>query len=490
MDPVIPILVVSFFAQLLINAPVCVAIALASFAAILSMSGDASLMVAQRMANGTDSFPLLAIPFFVFAGYLMGRGGLARRLIDFAQHYMGRLPGGLAYANTLTCMLFGSISGSAAAAVSSIGGFMIPEMNKKGYDRDFNVALTATAATTGLLIPPSNCMIVYSVAAGSVSIAAMFLAGILPGILVGICIMVAAGIVSWRRGYGRGAAPALAPLPGRVKVALWALRALCLAALAAGWAWKGFGFGLQIAVGALILTKALALIVGWCREGERQVWWGALPSLLLVVIILGGILEGIFTATEASAVAVAYAFVLTVFCYREIPLKDLPDICLQTGITTAVVMLLVGSSSAMSWILTMANIPATVSGFLTGLDLGPVGILLIINLLLLVVGFFMDMTPAILIFTPILLPVVVDPNVVGITPLHFGIILIANLCIGLCTPPVGTCLFIGCGVGKTTIARVTVKAIPFFIAMFVALMVITYWAPLSEWIPRVAGLID
>ena len=258
MDPVIPILVVSFFALLLINTPVCVAIALASFAAILSMSGDASLMVAQRMANGTDSFPLLAIPFFVFAGYLMGRGGLARRLIDFAQHYMGRLPGGLAYANTLTCMLFGSISGSAAAAVSSIGGFMIPEMNKKGYDRDFNVALTATAATTGLLIPPSNCMIVYSVAAGSVSIAAMFLAGILPGILVGVCIMVAAGIVSWRRGYGRGAAPALAPLPGRVKGALWALRALCLAALAAGWAWKGFAFGLQIAVGAIILTKALA----------------------------------------------------------------------------------------------------------------------------------------------------------------------------------------------------------------------------------------
>ena len=205
------------------------------------------------------------------------------------------------------------------------------------------------------------------------------------------------------------------------------------------------------------------------------------------MIILGGILEGVFTATEASAVAVAYAFVLTVWCYREIPLRDLPDICLQTGITTAVVMLLVGSSNAMSWILTMANIPATVSGFLTSLDIGPVGVLLIINLLLLVVGFFMDMTPAILIFTPILLPVA---KTLGVTPLHFGIIMIANLCIGLCTPPVGTCLFIGCGVGKTTIARVTVKAIPFFIAMFVALMVITYWAPLSEWIPRLAGLID
>lgn len=481
MTGIILVLVVSFFALLLLNAPVCAAIALASFAAIFAQGLDASFMVAQRMANGVDSFPLLAIPFFVFAGYLMGRGGLARRLIDFALHYMGRLPGGLGYVNTLTCMLFGSISGSAAAAVSSIGGFMIPEMNKKGYDRDFNVALTATAATTGLLIPPSNCMIVYSVVAGSVSIASMFLAGILPGIVVGGCIMVAAGIVAWRKGYGRAAAVAApAALPGRVALLHWALRAVALASGGVAWWMHGLGRGALTLVLSLCVFKALTLALGLCRRGEREAWWGALPSLLLVVLILGGILSGIFTATEASAVTVAYAFILSVVVYREIPLRDLPGICLQTGVTTAVVMLLIGASSAMSWIMTMANIPQTVSHALMGMSDSPFVILLTINLLLLMVGFFMDMTPALLIFTPILLPVAVK---LGLTPIHFGIIMITNLCIGLCTPPVGTCLFIGCGVGKTTIANVTRKAIPFFIAMVVSLLLITYIPWLSNGLP-------
>lgn len=481
MTGIILVLVVSFFALLLLNAPVCAAIALASFAAIFAQGLDASFMVAQRMANGVDSFPLLAIPFFVFAGYLMGRGGLARRLIDFALHYMGRLPGGLGYVNTLTCMLFGSISGSAAAAVSSIGGFMIPEMNKKGYDRDFNVALTATAATTGLLIPPSNCMIVYSVVAGSVSIASMFLAGILPGIVVGGCIMVAAGIVAWRKGYGRAAAAAApAALPPRVALLHWALRAVALASGGVAWWMHGLGRGALTLVLSLCVFKALTLALGLCRRGEREAWWGALPSLLLVVLILGGILSGVFTATEASAVTVAYAFILSVVVYREIPLRDLPGICLQTGVTTAVVMLLIGASSAMSWIMTMANIPQTVSHALMGLSDSPFVILLTINLLLLMVGFFMDMTPALLIFTPILLPVAVK---LGLTPIHFGIIMITNLCIGLCTPPVGTCLFIGCGVGKTTIANVTRKAIPFFIAMVVSLLLITYIPWLSNGLP-------
>lgn len=480
MTGIILVLVVSFFALLLLNAPVCAAIALASFAAIFAQGLDASFMVAQRMANGVDSFPLLAIPFFVFAGYLMGRGGLARRLIDFALHYMGRLPGGLGYVNTLTCMLFGSISGSAAAAVSSIGGFMIPEMNKKGYDRDFNVALTATAATTGLLIPPSNCMIVYSVVAGSVSIASMFLAGILPGIVVGGCIMVASGIVSWRKGYGRAAAAEVPALPPRVALLHWALRAVALASGGVAWWMRGLGRGALTFVLSLCVLKALTLALGLCRKGEREAWWGALPSLLLVVIILGGILSGVFTATEASAVTVAYAFVLSVVVYREIPLRDLPGICLQTGVTTAVVMLLIGASSAMSWIMTMANIPQTVSHALMGMSDSPFVILLTINLLLLVVGFFMDMTPALLIFTPILLPVAVK---LGLTPIHFGIIMITNLCIGLCTPPVGTCLFIGCGVGKTTIANVTRKAVPFFIAMIVSLLLITYVPWLSNGLP-------
>jgi tripartite ATP-independent transporter DctM subunit len=433
MGGIILILVVSFFTLLILNTPVAVAIAGASMLAIVANGGDAGYTVAQRMANGVNSFPLLAIPFFVFSGFLMGRGGLARRLIDFAALFVGKLPGGLSYVNTLTCMLFGSISGSAAAAVSSIGGFMIPEMNKKGYDRDFNVAVTATAATTGLLIPPSNSMIVYSVAAGSVSIAAMFMAGILPGILVGICIMVASGIIAARKGYGRVKGAAMKP-----EFTAW------------------------------------------------QVCCRAVPSLLLVLIIIGGILAGIFSATEAAAIAVAYSFLLSVVFYKEIKMRELPEICLQTGITTAVVMLLIGASSSMSWIMTMANIPQSVSDSLMGLSKNPYVILLTINAMLLIVGTFMDMTPAILIFTPILLPVI---RQLGMSDIQFGIILIANLCIGLCTPPVGTCLFIGCGVGKTTIARVTVKALPFFLAMIVALLLITYIPWLSLSIPQACGLI-
>jgi len=433
MVTVILVLSVTFFALLIMNAPVAVAIAVSSLLAILANGGDPGYTVAQRMVNGIDSFPLLAIPFFVLSGYLMGRGGLARRLIDFAALLVGRLPGGLGYVNTLTCMLFGSISGSAAAAVSSVGGFMIPEMNRKGYDRDFNVAVTATAATTGLLIPPSNAMIVYSVAAGSVSISTMFMAGFLPGILVGFCIMLMAGILAIKNGYGKT----------------------------------------SVADGAE-------------RNGPLRICWRALPSLLLVFIIIGGILKGVFTATEAAAVAVAYSFVLTVVFYREIPLRDIPGVCLQTGITTSVVMILIGASSAMSWIMTVANIPQTVSEALMGLSKNPYVILATINAMLLVVGMFMDMTPALLIFTPILLPVV---RQMGMSDIHFGIMLIANLCIGLCTPPVGTCLFIGCGVGKTTIANVTRKALPFFLAMLVALMLITYVPWISLALPQALGML-
>ena len=438
MSGIILVLVVSFFVLLAMNAPVAVAIAGSSLLAICAHGGDAGFTVAQRMANGVNSFPLLAIPFFILSGYLMGRGGLARRLIDFAALFVGKLPGGLSYVNVFTCMLFGSISGSAAAAVSSIGGFMIPEMNKEGYGRDFNVAVTATAATTGLLIPPSNCMIVYSVAAGSVSIAAMFMAGILPGILVGLCIVVASAILCFRHGYGRRRAPDRQFEAERPQY------------------------------------------TGW------QICWRAIPSLLLVIVIIGGILAGVFSATEAAAIAVLYAFLLSCVFYREIPLRDLPGICLQTGLTTAVVMLLIGASSAMSWIMTVANIPQSVSQGLLGLSDNPIVILLTINILLLAVGTFMDMTPAILIFTPILLPVV---RQLGMSDIQFGIVLIANLCIGLCTPPVGTCLFIGCGVGKTTIAQVTVKALPFFLAMVIALMLITFIPWLSLAIPQLCGLL-
>jgi len=422
------LLVVTFLLLLVMNVPIAVSIALATFVAILAEGSDPSIVVASKMANGVNSFALLAIPFFILSGHLMGKGGMARRLIDFAGTLVGFLPGGLAYVNTLTCMLFGSISGSAAAAVSSVGGFMIPEMNRKGYNREFNVAVTTTAATTGLMIPPSNVMIVYSVAAGSVSIAAMFMAGVLPGILTGLFIMFVCGWVAFRKKY---------PCEER--------------------------------------ASFKEILISFKR---------AFLSLFLVVIVIGGILKGIFTATEAAAISVLYAFILSAVVYREVKIKMLPDLLLQTGITTAVVMLLIGASSGMGWIMTMANIPQTVSAALLGLSDNPILILLAINLLLIFVGTFMDMTPAVLIFTPIFLPVAQS---LGMHEVHFGIMMIVNLSIGLCTPPVGTCLFIGCGVGKTTIAKVTKTMLLFFGAMVAALLVITYVPQVSLWLPVQTG---
>ena len=428
MTPELIALLITFVTLLALDVPVAVCLGIAAIIAVACI-GDVptGFVVAQRIATGIASFPLLAIPFFVLSGLLMGEGGMARRLISFAAALVGRLPGGLAYVNTLTCMLFGAVSGSAAAAVSSIGSFMIPQMIANGYKREFSVALTASSATTGLLIPPSNVMIVYAVVAGNVSVAALFMAGVLPGILTGISLMGASFVYNLRKDVvSRIEAPPL-------------LRAL----------------------------------------GD------ALPSLLLIVVALGGILAGIFSATEASAVAVAYAFVVGVLVYREIPFSRLPDILLRSAKTTSVVMLLVGTSQAVSWALAYERVPQTASGGLLGLAQDWIMLLLIINLLLLVVGMFMDMTPAVLVFTPILLPAAVA---LGIDPVHFGIIMIANLCIGLCTPPVGTCLFLGCSVGRTTIARVVPSAIPFFIAMAIAMIFITYIPGLSLWLPRWLGL--
>ena len=422
------ILVVMFLLLLVMNVPIAVSIAMASFVAILASGADPTIVVASKMANGVNSFALLAIPFFILSGHLMGKGGMARRLIDFAATLVGFLPGGLAYVNTLTCMLFGSISGSAAAAVSSVGGFMIPEMNRKGYNREFNVAVTTTAATTGLMIPPSNVMIVYSVAAGSVSIGAIFMAGVLPGILTGLFIMFVCGWVAFRRKY---------PCEER--------------------------------------SSLKEVLISFKR---------AFLSLFLIFIVIGGILRGIFTATEAAAISVVYALILSSFIYREVKIKMLPALFLQTGITTAVVMLLIGASSGMGWILTVANIPEAVSSAVLGLSENPILVLLMINLLLIFVGTFMDMTPAVLIFTPIFLPVA---QALGMHEVHFGIMLIANLCIGLCTPPVGTCLFIGCGVGKTTIAKVTKTILLFFGAMFAALLIITFVPKVSLWLPIKTG---
>jgi len=427
------VMVLLFGLFLLLNVPVAVAICLSTLATAALVMGTidiAAATVAERMATGVYSFSLLAIPFFILSGLLMGQGGMARRLTDLATALVGRFPGGLAFVNVLSCMLFGAVSGSATAAVSSIGGFIIPEMERRGYNREFGVALTITSATTGLLIPPSNIMIVYAlVSGGAVSIAALFIAGILPGLVFGMFLMIAAGILCRRNGYGAAEAQPLS--------AVW------------------------------------------------QAFRRAFLSLLLIVIVLVGIMKGIFTATEAAAIAVAYSFGLSVLVYREVSWKDLPGVLLQTGITTAVVFLLIATSMAMSWILTLEEIPQQVSAFMLGLSDRPVVLLLLINLLLLIVGTFMDMTPAVLIFTPIFWPVVAK---FGMSPVHFGIMLIANLCIGLCTPPVGTCLFVGCGVGRTSIARVVPAAVPFFVALLAALMLVTFVPALSNWLPSLFGM--
>ncbi len=422
-----------FFLLLALNVPIAVSIGLSTFCTALLTMGSFSIAaatIAERMATGINSFSLLAIPFFILSGLLMGQGGIARRLIDFANTLVGRFTGGLSLVNVLTCMLFGSISGSAAAAVSSIGGFMIPEMNRKGYNREFNVAVTTTAATTGLLIPPSNIMIVYAlVAGGAVSIATLFVAGVLPGILFGLFLMVVAGVISRKRGYGTGEKAS----PGQV--------------------WIAF----------------------------RR----AILSLLLVVIVLGGILKGVFTATEAAAIGVAYSFLLSVVVYREVKPRDLPSILLQAAVTTAIVFLLIATSMAMSWVLTLDEIPQRISAAMLSLSTNKFVLLLLINFLLLVVGTFMDMTPALLIFTPIFWPVIQQ---IGMDPVHFGIMIIANLCIGLCTPPVGTCLFVGCGVGRTTLTKVTPALLPFYAALGLALILITYIPAISLWLPHVLGM--
>jgi tripartite ATP-independent transporter DctM subunit len=424
------VLVISFVVLLLSGVPISFSIGMAAILTML-MSIDvlpSFTTVAQQMATGLDSFALLAIPFFILAGLLMNRGGIARRLIEFSKVIVGRLPGGLSYVIIIACMLFGAISGSAVAATAAIGGFMIPLMVKEGYDRNFSAAVNISASTTGLIIPPSNILIVYSFASGGASVAALFLAGYVPGILVGLGLMMVAGMVSYRKKY-----PTCDPIT--LKEAFW-----------------------------------IAL--------------DAVPSLFMIFLVIGGIVGGLFTATEASAVAVAYAFLLAVVIYREVKWKEIPQILLDASTTTAIVMLLIGASMAMSWIMSYENIPQNVSAFLIGLTDSKIIILLIINVILLLVGTFMDMTPAVLIFTPIFLPVV---TALGMHPVHFGVMMVMNLCVGLCTPPVGSVLFVGTGIAETTIVNVVKPLLPFYVAMIVVLLLVTYIPAFSLYLPTVFG---
>ena len=425
------ILIVVFFGFLFLNVPVSFCIGLATFSAMLYSIDfmPAVTTISQRMAGGLDSFSLLAIPFFILSGLLMGQGGVARRLIECAMALIGMLPGGLALVNVMSCTLFGSISGSAVAATSAIGSFMIPEMEKKGYDKNFATAVTATAATTGMIIPPSNILIIYAIASGGVSISALFVAGYVPGLLVALFLMIACAIYSVRKGYPTG--------------------------------------------------PTLPLKIVFKKVAE------AIPALTLIFIIIGGIIGGVFTATEAGAVAVLYSLFLSVGLYREVKVSQLKSIFLKTGEITAIVMLLIGASSAMSWMLSYENIPEIISNALMTISDNPLIILLIINLILIVVGAFMDMTPAVLIFTPIFLPIAES---LGMSPIHFGIMMVLNLSIGLCSPPVGAVLFVGCSVGNTSIDKIIKPMMPLYFVMFLALLLVTYVPAISEFLPKAFGL--
>jgi tripartite ATP-independent transporter DctM subunit len=430
MDAAASLLGITFLVCLAIGVPIAVAIGIATVVAMLVTipAVPALTTAALRMATGIDSFALLAIPFFILSGQLISQGGMARRLIDFAKVLVGGFPGGLAFVNIMASMFFGTISGSAVAATSAVGGFMIPSMEDEGYEREYSVAVTMTGSVTGLIIPPSNILIVYSLASGGVSIAALFVAGYVPGILLGLGLLLVGGFIAARRKY---------PVAERA--------------------------GLRVGVRA---------------------FFHALPSLLLIVIIMGGIIAGFFTATEASAVAVIYSMVLAMAVYREVGWRDLPDILLKSSETTAIVMLLIATSTALSWILSYENVPQDLTAFLLSLTDNRVLIFLAMNLMLLAIGTFMDITPAVLIFTPIFLPVAAQ---LGMSPLHFGIMIVLNLCIGLCTPPVGSIMFVGCGIGRTNVPETTKALLPFYVVMVLVLFMVVYVPTLSEALPRAMG---
>jgi len=432
METGIIVLVLSFLFLLALGVPVSYSLGVSATVTLLFSVAPlaAFTTIAARLASSIDSFTLLAIPFFILAGQLMNKGGIAIRLVDFAKVLVGRFPGGLAFVNIMANMLFGAISGSSVASASAIGSIMHPRMVQEGYDEDFSAAVNITSASTGLVIPPSNVLIVYSLASGGVSIAALFIAGYLPGILTGLFLIGVAATVAYRKNY---------PVAGKT--------------------------GLKQG-----LIKFL----------------DSIPSLLMLILVIGGIIAGIFTATEASAIAVMYAIILAAF-YKEIKIADLSGILLDTIRTTSIVMLLVGTSMAMSWVLAYENIPQSVSTSLLSISDNPFVILILINMILLFVGIFMDITPAVLIFTPIFLPVVTSQ--LGMDPIHFGIVLIMNLCVGICTPPVGNVLFVGCSVAGLGIEKVIRPLIPFYIAMIIALLLVTFIPELSLWLPTVFDLI-
>jgi len=422
------VLFASLFLFFVINVPIAIAIGLASIAAILFSGSIPPIVVVQKMFTAADSFPLMAVPFFILAGSLMEFGGISRRLVEFANSIVGRFSGGLAFVAIMASMFFGAISGAAVATVAAIGTILIPAMVRRGYDKPFATAVQATAGTLGVMIPPSIPMIIYGVLTG-VSIGALFMGGILPGILVGLSLMFVAWLISRKKGYR-----------GDEKSSLNRI-------------WQTF----------------------------KQ----AILALMMPVIILGGIYGGVFTPTEAAVVAVVYGFVVGFFIYRELNLSQLKDILVTTVVGTSMIMFIIATSSVFSWILTAEQIPQVVANAILSISKNPIIILALINLLLLFLGTFMETVAAIIILVPVLLPVITQ---IGVDPLHFGIVLVVNLAIGMVTPPLGVCLFIGCSIADITLEDITRAVWPFILIMIADVLLLTYLPWISTILPRLTGL--
>ena len=423
----IVILISSFLGLLILKVPISFTLAISSFLTAFSL-GIPPMVVVQKMCDVLDNFSLMAIPFFILAGQIMAESGIARRLVDFSQILVGRMRGGLAVVNIVASMLFGGMSGSSVADTASIGSILIPEMVKKGYDRDYSIAVTVTSSTQGLIIPPSHNAIIYAYAAGGLSIAKLFVAGAIPGVMIGLALLIPAYYIAVKKNY---------PVGERVP-----------------------------------LKKAMRTV----KE--------SILGLLTIVIIIGGVLSGVFTATESSAIAVVYAFLIAYFYYREMKLKDFWRIVIRSVRTIAAVMFLIASASAFGWFLAYLKIPDAIASAVLSVSSNKYVILLLINVILLLLGMIMDMAPLILITTPIFLPIA---QKVGVDPIHFGIIMLMNLGIGLCTPPVGNTLFVGCIVGEMKMEDVVKALWPFYIAMVAVLFLVTYVPFFAMWLPSLLG---
>src|SRR5210317_601982 len=419
------ILIVVFAICVIIGLPVAFALGVASIAAFI-YEGLPLIIAFQRIVSGVTVFALLAIPFFIFAGELMFHGGIAARLVRFASSAVGSVRGGLGVVNVFSSMLFGGISGSAVADVSALGSILIPVMKEKGYDDDYAVNVTVTSSIAGIIIPPSHNMIIYAIAAGGgLSISKLFLAGFIPGVLMCVCLAAVSYIVAVKRGYASEAFP-----------------------------------------GFVILFKNFIL---------------ALPGLMTAIIIVGGVLSGIFTVTESGAFGAIYAFLVTIIVYRAMPWEKFKLAVTNSVRTTSMVMILIACTGAFAYLLTFYQVPTKMSVFLTDISDNPVVILLMINLMLLFLGMIMDMAALILICTPIFLPIAIS---IGIDPYQFGMILLINLGLGLCTPPVGACLFVGCAVGKVKLKDAVKTIWPFYIGILVALMLVSFVPAISMTLPN------